>query len=77
MDGDLQNDPADVPRLISELEGCDCVCGYRARRMDSFSKRAASRLANRIRNWVTRDGIRDTGCSLKPSGATVSPICRR
>ncbi|MBN1269086.1 MAG: glycosyltransferase family 2 protein [Kiritimatiellae bacterium] len=65
MDGDLQNDPADIPSLLAELENCDCVCGYRAHRQDSWSKRAASRLANRVRNWVTRDGILDTGCSLK------------
>jgi len=65
LDGDLQNDPADIPRLLERLNGCDAVCGYRARRRDSWSRRAGSRLANRIRNWVTQDGVRDTGCSLK------------
>lgn len=65
LDGDLQNDPADIPRLVEELGTADVICGYRAKRRDRFSRRVGSRLANRVRNWVTRDGIRDTGCSLK------------
>lgn len=65
MDGDLQNNPADIPRLLEALHGCDAVCGYRAKRRDSWSRRAASRLGNTVRNWFTRDGVRDTGCSLK------------
>lgn len=65
LDGDLQNDPADVPRLVDALGDADVVCGYRARRQDRLSRRLGSRAANRVRNWVTRDGIRDTGCSLK------------
>lgn len=65
LDGDLQNNPADIPRLVAELEGCDVVCGYRAKRKDTWARRVGSRIANRVRNWGTRDGIRDTGCSLK------------
>lgn len=65
MDGDLQNNPADIPALVEELSDCDVVCGYRAKRRDSFSRRVASRIGNGIRNRVTRDGLRDTGCSLK------------
>lgn len=65
IDGDLQNDPADIPALLETLCSCDVVCGYRANRRDTLSRRLASRFANRFRNWVTRDGIRDTGCSLK------------
>lgn len=65
LDGDLQNNPADIPKLLETLESCDAVCGYRAERKDTWSKRVGSRLANRVRNWVTKDGIRDTGCSLK------------
>ncbi len=65
IDGDLQNDPKDIPRMLDELKDCDAVCGYRAKRRDTWSRRIASRLGNRIRNWVTRDGVRDTGCSLK------------
>lgn len=65
IDGDLQNNPADIPRLLAELDGCDAVCGYRAKRKDTWARRWGSRLANRVRNWATHDGIRDTGCSLK------------
>lgn len=65
MDGDRQNNPADIPRLLEALRGVDVVCGRRARRRDSWSRRAASRIGNTVRNWFTHDGIRDTGCSLK------------
>lgn len=65
MDGDLQNNPADIPRLIDALGEADVVCGYRARRRDAWSRRVASRIGNAVRNWFTRDGVRDTGCSLK------------
>jgi dolichol-phosphate mannosyltransferase len=66
LDGDLQNDPADLPRLAALIDqGADLACGWRARRQDSWSKRWQSRIANRIRQWFTRDGVHDTGCSLK------------
>ncbi len=65
IDGDMQNNPADIPRLVAELAGADVVCGYRAKRKDTWARRIGSRLANRIRNQFTHDGIRDTGCSLK------------
>jgi dolichol-phosphate mannosyltransferase len=65
MDGDLQNDAADIPKLLEALDGWDAVCGYRAKRRDSLSRRLGSRLAYVVRNWVTHDGARDTGCSLK------------
>jgi dolichol-phosphate mannosyltransferase len=66
MDGDLQNNPADIPALVARLgEDTDVVCGYRARRRDRWSRRAASRIGNAVRGWFTRDGVRDTGCSLK------------
>jgi dolichol-phosphate mannosyltransferase len=66
LDGDLQNDPADIPRLLSEIEkGADLVCGYRANRKDTFSKRLTSRFANFVRSRFTKDGVRDTGCTLK------------
>ena len=65
MDGDLQNNPADIPQLVAQLDRYDAVCGYRAKRRDSWSRRAASRIGNGVRNWFTHDGIRDTGCSLK------------
>lgn len=65
MDGDLQNNPADIPRLVQRVGPVDVVCGYRAKRRDSWSRRVASRIGNAIRNAVTHDGLRDTGCSLK------------
>jgi glycosyltransferase involved in cell wall biosynthesis len=66
LDGDLQNDPADIPRLLAEIEkGADLVCGYRATRKDTFSKRLTSRIANFVRSRFTKDGVRDTGCTLK------------
>ena len=65
LDGDLQNDPADIPRLAEVVGEYDVVCGYRAERKDSWSRRAGSQLANYVRNRVTGDGIIDTGCSLK------------
>ena len=65
MDGDLQNNPADIPRLLEALADADAVCGYRAKRRDTWSRRVASRLGNAVRNRFTQDGIRDTGCSLK------------
>ncbi len=66
IDGDLQNDPADIPRLVAEIgRGADLVCGYRARRKDSLVKRLTSRIANFVRSRFTKDGVRDTGCTLK------------
>lgn len=66
LDGDLQNDPADIPRLIEKLnEGADLVCGYRARRADSLTKKITSRIANFVRSRFVGDGVRDTGCTLK------------
>ena len=66
LDGDLQNDPADIPRLLAEIDkGADLVCGYRAKRRDSFVKKISSRIANTVRSRFTKDGVRDTGCTLK------------
>jgi dolichol-phosphate mannosyltransferase len=66
IDGDLQNDPADIPKLLAELErGADLACGYRAKRKDTLVKRLTSRIANFVRSRFTRDGVRDTGCTLK------------
>jgi dolichol-phosphate mannosyltransferase len=66
LDGDLQNDPADVPRLLAELDrGFDLVCGIRQRRQDNWVRRASSRIANRFRSAVLGDGVVDTGCALK------------
>jgi len=66
IDGDLQNDPADIPKLLAEIaRGADLVCGYRVKRQDTFVKRATSRIANAVRSRYTKDGVRDTGCTLK------------
>jgi glycosyltransferase involved in cell wall biosynthesis len=65
LDGDLQNDPADIPKLLALLEEWDVVCGVRARRRDGPWKRFSSRIANGFRNWATGDSIVDTGCTLK------------
>lgn len=66
IDGDLQNDPADIPRLLAEIDrGADLVCGYRARRKDTLLKRLTSRIANFVRSRFTKDYVRDTGCTLK------------
>lgn len=66
LDGDLQNDPADIPTLLDEVaKGAGLVCGYRTRRQDSLTKKWTSRVANFVRSRFTGDGIRDTGCTLK------------
>jgi glycosyltransferase involved in cell wall biosynthesis len=65
-DGDLQNDPADIPRLVAKLEeGFDIVCGWRRERKDPLSKRIPSWFANRIISWATGVSLHDYGCSLK------------
>jgi len=65
LDADLQNDPADLPAMIGLLGQHDAVVGYRQKRNDNWVKRASSRIANGIRNRLSGDSIRDTGCSLK------------
>jgi len=67
LDGDLQNDPADIPRLIAKLnEGYDLVNGWRLNRQDPFLyRRLPSQIANRIIGWTTRVKIHDYGCTLK------------
>ena len=70
IDGDLQNDPGDIPRLLAEIErGADLVCGYRARRKDTLLKRLTSWVANSVRSRFTKDGVRDTGCTLKANAS--------
>ena len=65
MDGDGQNDPADIPRLLVHLADYDVVCGYRRRRHESWQVKVASLIANRVRQAITGDQIRDAGCTLK------------
>jgi dolichol-phosphate mannosyltransferase len=65
LDADGQNDPAEIPRLLEQLDRCDVCCGYRENRQDSLAKRAGSRLANVVRNLALGEKVRDTGCTLK------------
>jgi dolichol-phosphate mannosyltransferase len=70
LDGDGQNDPADIPRLLAELrarasDGVAMVAGQRQKRQDSWLRRVSSRIANSVRNALLHDGITDTGCGLK------------
>jgi dolichol-phosphate mannosyltransferase len=65
MDGDGQNDPSDLPRMVEALARGDVVYGVRASRQDSLMRRLASRFANALRRSVLGDRARDTGCTLK------------
>jgi glycosyltransferase involved in cell wall biosynthesis len=65
MDADLQNDPVDIPRLLELIRVYDVVCGIRRNRQDTFVRRVSSKIGNWIRNKLTHDDIKDTGCSLK------------
>ena len=67
MDGDGQNDPADIPQMIAYLEekNVDVVSGWRKNRKDTIMKRFTSRGANLLRHMIVHDGIHDSGCSLK------------
>ena len=65
LDSDLQNDPRDIPGMLEVLGENDAVVGYRLKRNDNWLRRISSRIANGIRNRISRDEIRDTGCSLK------------
>jgi glycosyltransferase involved in cell wall biosynthesis len=72
-DGDLQNDPADIPLLVNRLEAedLDMVCGWRKERKDPISKRIPSFFANRLISWATGVHLHDYGCSLKAMRAEV------
>jgi len=70
LDGDGQNDPADIPNLYNELVSQNLdpwlvVAGYRKKRKDTWLKRMSSKYANSIRDRLLRDGTPDTGCGLK------------
>ena len=65
LDGDGQNDPADVPRMLQLLDNADMVIGIRAGRQDSALRKAMSRIANGVRSRWLGDGVSDTGCAIK------------
>jgi dolichol-phosphate mannosyltransferase len=67
MDADLQNDPHDIPALLSHLDRWDAVTGWRVDRGegDSFVRRASSQVANRVRNAISEETIQDSGCTFR------------
>jgi dolichol-phosphate mannosyltransferase len=71
LDGDGQNDPADIPKLIDQLGDADnpanlqLIMGHRAKRQDSWLRRLSSRVANRVRAGLLKDDTPDSGCGLK------------
>lgn len=65
IDADLQNDPEEIPRLLPMLEGYDMITGWRKDRHDSAFRRWQTRMANRIRNWLSDETIQDSASSLK------------
>jgi dolichol-phosphate mannosyltransferase len=65
LDGDLQNDPADLPKLLAGLAEYDVVCGLRAARKDTFVRRVSSRIARAARKTILGVDFRDTGCNLR------------
>ena len=74
MDGDGQNDPADIPALAALLDGADMVVGIRAGRRDSWLRRAMSKFANAIRGRLLDDRMQDSGCALKVFRREVVPV---
>jgi dolichol-phosphate mannosyltransferase len=74
MDGDGQNDPADIPALAAHLGSADMVVGIRAGRRDSFLRRAMSKFANAIRGRLLDDRMQDSGCALKLFRREVVPV---
>ncbi len=67
MDADLQNDPRDIPMLLSHLDQWDAVTGWRVNRAagDNLVRRVSSRVANGIRNWMSDETIQDSGCTFR------------
>jgi glycosyltransferase involved in cell wall biosynthesis len=65
LDGDLQNDPADIPRVLELLRDYDCVFGYREKRQDNWLRKLPSRAGNWVFRNVLGASVRDAGCGLK------------
>jgi glycosyltransferase involved in cell wall biosynthesis len=74
LDGDLQNDPAEIPRMVAKLEeGYDLVAGWRKSRKDKFlSRRLPSMMANRLISWCTSVRLHDYGCTLKVMSGEIA-----
>jgi glycosyltransferase involved in cell wall biosynthesis len=65
IDADLQNDPEEIPRLLPMLDGYDMVTGWRSKRQDSAFRLFQTKVANRVRNWISKETINDSASSLK------------
>jgi len=65
LDSDLQNDPADIPKLLGYLDRYDMATGWRQKREDSWLKRISSEIGNAVRNWLSGEEIRDSACTLR------------
>ncbi len=67
MDGDMQNDPRDLPAMVARvLVGeCDAVVGVRRKRQDTWTRRMSSKIGNGVRNWLTGDRVTDAACGIK------------
>jgi glycosyltransferase involved in cell wall biosynthesis len=65
LDSDLQNDPADIPRLLEYLDRYDMATGWRQKREDKWLKKISSKIGNLVRNWVSGENIQDSACTLR------------
>ena len=65
IDADLQNDPKDIPAMLEYLKEYDMVTGWREKRDDPWIKRVTSKIANRVRNRLSGETIRDSGCTFR------------
>jgi dolichol-phosphate mannosyltransferase len=67
MDGDMQNDPRDLPAMVERVlaGACDAVVGVRRKRRDTFTRRVSSKIGNGVRNWLTGDRVTDAACGIK------------
>ena len=74
LDGDRQNDPADLPRMVRELEGADAVCGVRTKRMDDGLRKISTRIARAARKLALGTDFRDTGCNARVFKRSLLPI---
>jgi glycosyltransferase involved in cell wall biosynthesis len=65
LDSDLQNDPADIPRLLEYLDRYDMATGWRQKREDTWLKKISSKIGNAVRNWLSGEAIQDSACTLR------------
>ena len=65
LDSDLQNDPADIPKLLECLDRYDMATGWRQKREDSWLKKISSKIGNTVRNWLSGEDIQDSACTLR------------